>query len=72
MEKKSNFLYYFSTAVVGLYFVLGLFMMFSPSVAAMLPEGKNTILGIIVMLYGVFRVYRLRKLNESLKNEHNS
>jgi hypothetical protein len=47
-------------------------MIFSPSVAAMLPEGKNTILGIVVMLYGVFRVYRLRKLNERLKNEHNS
>jgi hypothetical protein len=72
MEKKSNFLYYLSTAVIGLYFVLGLFMIFSPSVAAMLPEGKNSILGVIVMLYGVWRVYRLRKLNEQLKNEHKS
>lgn len=64
---KTPTLYYFTLVMSGLYVVLGLFVMFSPSVAEFLPEWKHWVFGVLIIVYAYFRFRRLKKLKDSME-----
>ena len=64
---KTPTLYYFTLVMSGLYVVLGLFVMFSPSMAEFLPGWKHWVLGAMLILYAYVRFRRLKKLKESME-----
>ncbi len=63
-RSKSNpekYLKYFTLFMCLVYPILGLFIMFSSETQIALPQNYKTILGIMLMAYGVLRFYRAYK-----------
>ena len=58
-------------AMSSMYILLGLFLLFAPVAASALPGSKHIGLGIMLIIYSVYRFYRLKKLNEQLKRDEN-
>jgi uncharacterized membrane protein len=69
MSKKAGGLYYFTMAMSSMYIVLGLVVLFAPAAEVMLPGPKHIVLGLILILYAVYRFYRLKKLKEQIEND---
>lgn len=64
-------LYSFTLVMTGLYVLLGLFLMFSPEMAAFLPGWKHWVLGVLMIIYAAVRYKRLRHLKSNIeRNEH--
>jgi hypothetical protein len=66
---KTPTLYYFTLVMSGLYVVLGLFVMFSPSVQDFLPGWKHWVMGIMLIAYAFVRFRRLKKLKDSMETK---
>lgn len=59
-------LYYFSLVMVLVYFALGLAVAFSSFLMDLIPNNRM-IIGAVLMIYGVFRLYVLNRQRKSYK-----
>lgn len=59
-------LYYFSLIMVVSYFALGLLFILTPIFSEVVPNNR-TIIGVIILLYGCFRLYMLMRYKKSSK-----
>ncbi len=66
---SSNILYYFTLSMTVLYAVIGIFIMLTDSVDMWLPGNKKYFLGVFLILYSIYRAYRITKLNKQMHNQ---
>ena len=69
MADKPGFLYYSTLFMTLLYFIAGIFLILAPKAEELLPGYKHIILGILLIIYGIFRVFRLRKIRKATYND---
>ena len=69
MAEKPGFLYYSTLLMTLLYFIAGVFLIVAPKAEEMLPGHRHIVLGILLILYGIFRIFRLRKIRKATYNE---
>jgi hypothetical protein len=71
MANKPGVLYYSTLGMTVLYFLAGFFFLFAPSAEEMFPGQKHYIIGVALVVYGVFRIFRLRKIRQATYDESN-
>lgn len=59
---SSKILFYVTVFMSALYPIFGLYIMLSPDVANILPGNKHVILGLVLIAYGAFRFFRLKRI----------
>jgi len=64
---KPPVLYYFTLVMTSVYFLAGLFVVFSPMMARLLPGWKHIVLGLMLILYGFIRMRRLKSIRKSME-----
>ena len=67
--RSGNMLYYFTLAMTGFYAVLGIYIMVSDSLEDFLPGKKKYLLGVTLIVYAVYRAFRIVKLNKQMHGE---
>ena len=65
MEKMKNFMKYFSLAMVMIYFIIGILVITRVIDFPFLNQASRLILGFILIIYGIFRVWRSVSLNKN-------
>lgn len=70
-NRSGNFLYYFTLSMTAIYALMGIYVMSTDSLEWMLPGNKKYVLGILLILYSFYRVYRITKLNKQMMNRDN-
>ncbi len=50
----------------ALYPIFGFYVMFSPDVANILPGNKHVVLGLVLIAYGAFRFFRLKRIRNQM------
>jgi hypothetical protein len=63
---SSNILFYITVFMSALYPIFGLYIIFSEDVARILPGNKHIILGIVLLAYGAFRFFRLKRIRNQI------
>jgi uncharacterized membrane protein HdeD (DUF308 family) len=66
-ESMPDFMSIVGYAVAALFVVFGLYVLFTPQIAASFPKEFSTIFGIIVIGYGVFRMVIIYQKNRQKK-----
>lgn len=65
MANKPGVLYYTTLGMTILYFLVGIFFVLSPQAAELFPGYKHTLIGVVLIIYGIIRIFRLRKIREA-------
>lgn len=65
MAKKPGALYYSTLGMTLLYFVAGLYFIVADHAAELFPGSTHYGLGALFIGYGIFRLFRLKKIRES-------
>jgi len=65
---KPSVLYYFTLVMTGMYFITGLILMFAPVMENLLPGWKHTVLGLMLIAYGLMRLKRLKGIRKSMED----
>lgn len=69
---KTPVLYAFTLVMTGMYVLLGLFLMFSPYMASLLPGWKHWVLGLMMIVYAFVRYKRLQNLKKNIEVRENA
>lgn len=62
MAAKPGPLYYATLGMSLLYFLAGLFFLVAPQAEQMFPGYRHYVIALALLCYGVFRMFRLRKI----------
>jgi hypothetical protein len=72
--KGNKILFYVTAAMSALYPIVGIIILVAPNIDTLLPGNKRYIIGIMLLVYGVFRFFRLKsmknKMDEQDKMQH--
>ena len=65
MAKKPGALYYSTLGMTILYFLAGLYFIVADHAAELFPGKMHYLLGVLFIAYGIFRIFRLKKIREA-------
>ena len=69
MAGKSSVLYYITLLMTPLYALIGIYIMVSDNFDWLFTGWKKYVLGVFFILYSVYRIIRLYRINKSLNKE---
>ena len=72
MAGKPGILYYTTLGMTILYFLVGLFFVFSPQASQLFPGYQHTLIGVVLIVYGIIRIFRLKKIREATYRDDNT
>ena len=53
----------------ALYPIVGIFILLAPNVETLLPGNKRYIIGSMLLIYGVFRFFRLKSMKKNIDQQ---
>jgi hypothetical protein len=67
--KVNKILFYVTAAMSALYPIVGIFILLAPNVETLLPGNKRYIIGSMLLIYGVFRFFRLKSMKKNIDQQ---
>ena len=64
--KGNKILFYVTAAMSALYPIVGIYILLAPNVEILLPGNKRYIVGTRLLVYGIFRFFRLKSMKKNL------
>jgi hypothetical protein len=64
--KGNKILFYVTAAMSALYPIVGIYILLAPNVEILLPGNKRYIIGSMLLIYGVFRFFRLKSMKKNI------
>ncbi len=68
-QRSGGVLYYFTLSMTVVYALMGIYVMLSDSIEVWLPDNKKYFLGVFLILYAIYRAYRIVKLNKQMHDQ---
>ncbi|MFM7015624.1 MAG: hypothetical protein ACKOX3_04780 [Bacteroidota bacterium] len=66
--KGNKILFYVTAAMSALYPIVGIYILLAPNVEILLPGNKRYLIGSMLLIYGVFRFFRLKSMKKNMDN----
>ncbi len=67
--KGNKILFYITAAMSALYPIVGIIILVAPNIDTLLPGNKRYIIGIMLLIYGVFRFFRLKSMKNKIDEQ---
>jgi uncharacterized membrane protein HdeD (DUF308 family) len=67
--KGNKILFYVTAAMSALYPIFGIYILLAPNVETLLPGNKRYIIGTMLLVYGVFRFFRLKSMKKNIDQQ---
>jgi len=67
--KGNKILFYVTAAMSALYPIVGIYILLDPNVEILLPGNKRYIIGFMLLIYGVFRFFRLKSMKNKIDEQ---
>ena len=67
--KGNKILFYVTAAMSALYPIVGIYILIAPNVEILLPGNKRYIIGFMLLIYGVFRFFRLKSMKKNIDQQ---
>lgn len=67
--KGNKILFYVTAAMSALYPIVGIYILLAPNVEILLPGNKRYIVGTMLLVYGIFRFFRLKSMKKNMDQQ---
>ncbi len=68
-QRSGGILYYFTLSMTVVYALIGIYILISDKGQSFLSGGQRYFLGVFLILYAIYRAYRIVRLNKQMNEQ---